>query len=88
MNRTIPFFVRQNPYDSVFRTPEFVRFCFSYGFASESRTKKDETTWMVSSEMLALGFGLSGEKHEPLSDSELLEAAYYEKAEARRLAAT
>ncbi len=38
---------------------------------------------MVSSEMLALGVGLSGEK--PLSDSELLEAAYYEKAEARGL---
>ncbi len=38
---------------------------------------------MVSSEMLALGFDLSGEKREPLSDSELLEAAYYEKAEAR-----
>ncbi len=38
---------------------------------------------MVSSEMPTLGFDLSGEKREPLSDSELLEAAYYEKAEER-----
>ncbi len=40
---------------------------------------------MVSSEMLALGVDLSGEKREPLSDAELLEMAYYEKAEERGL---
>lgn len=40
---------------------------------------------MVSSEMLAMGVDLSNAKLEPLSDAELLEMAYYEKAEERGL---